>query len=113
MEGNQKGLVVFHAKSLLLSDVRFIVGEKGRQRVLKERQKNVHAYVEGNLESIELYKGINTNYPFYKTFKFPCINKGKQVSYNPYKLPYFFYVDDTSEITRSTVCVLNEHGLWC
>lgn len=39
--------VVAHADSLHLVDVRFVVSEKGRQRVLSERRKNVHAFAEG------------------------------------------------------------------
>jgi len=39
--------VVGHADNLHLVDVRFVVSEKGRQRVLSERRKNVHAFVEG------------------------------------------------------------------
>jgi hypothetical protein len=39
--------VVAHADNLHLVDVRFVVSEKGRQRVLAEGRKNVHAFAEG------------------------------------------------------------------
>ncbi len=39
--------VIAHADNLHLVDVRFVVSEKGRQRVLAERRKNVHAFAEG------------------------------------------------------------------
>ena len=42
--------MVAHVDSIWLSDVRFKVSEKGRERVLRERRKNVHAGVEGNWE---------------------------------------------------------------
>lgn len=39
--------VVAHAERLCLKDVRFIVSERGRQRVLRDGHKCVHAYAEG------------------------------------------------------------------
>jgi hypothetical protein len=41
------GLVVAHASELTLRDCSFKVSESGRQRVLREKRKNVHAYVVG------------------------------------------------------------------
>lgn len=40
--------VVGRAPEVLLADVRFKVSEAGRQRVLRERAKNVHAFVCGD-----------------------------------------------------------------
>ena len=40
---NQK--VVGHSNQLYLSDVEFRVRERGRQKVLKDRVENVHAFV--------------------------------------------------------------------
>lgn len=45
-----KGIVKVHAESLLLSEATFHVSQKGRERVLREQRKNVHAYVKGKLE---------------------------------------------------------------
>ena len=49
LEGEQKGRVIRHAATLTLSDCTFKVSEAGRQRVLRERRKNVHAGVVGHL----------------------------------------------------------------
>jgi hypothetical protein len=43
----QSGKVVAHAKRLCVSNCKFIVSESGRQRVIKEKQKNVHAFIKG------------------------------------------------------------------
>jgi hypothetical protein len=43
----QDGLVVDHAKALILENPIFCVSEAGRQRVLREQRKNVHAKVIG------------------------------------------------------------------
>jgi len=44
------GIVVHRCKAISISNPKFVVSEKGRQRVLKERQKNVHAVVRGEFE---------------------------------------------------------------
>lgn len=41
------GLVVAHSKTVQLKDAKFVVNASGRRRVLREKQKNVHAYVVG------------------------------------------------------------------
>lgn len=41
------GLVIAHVDSFTVSDVEFVVRESGRQKVLRERRKNVHAFVRG------------------------------------------------------------------
>lgn len=48
-EGTKKGLVIAHMDSLILKDVTFHVSEAGRQRVLRERAKNIHAVTRGTL----------------------------------------------------------------
>lgn len=56
-----------------LEDVKFKVSEAGRQRVLREKKKNVHAFLEGK-----------------ETF-FDCdIGETTRIYYNPYKSKYFF-----------------------
>jgi len=40
------GLVMAHVDSITLKNVKFKVSAKGRERVLKEKAKNVHAGVE-------------------------------------------------------------------
>jgi hypothetical protein len=43
------GRIVKHMANVVLRNCRFVVQEGGRQRVLRERRKNVHAFVEGVL----------------------------------------------------------------
>lgn len=62
----QNGVVVFHCDRLGLSDCRFNVSKAGRERVRKEKKKNVHARISGYLSSYT-YNG-----------------QGVSVSYNPY-----------------------------
>lgn len=53
MEGPFKGRVVAHAKGVALDDARTIVSQAGRERVLREGRKNVHAYIEGYIHAVQ------------------------------------------------------------
>lgn len=59
--------VVAHLEKFILEDCEFRVSQKGRERVLREKQKNVHAYIKAK-------KLIVTDEDF----------NGSQVHYNPY-----------------------------
>jgi hypothetical protein len=45
----ETGLVIAHADEVTLEECSFVVSEKGRARVLKEKRKNVHAFARGLL----------------------------------------------------------------
>ncbi len=70
LEGPMKGRVVAHRHDVLINDATFKVSEAGRQRVIRERCKNVHAGVSGT------WHDDNIN------FSFVSINGGA-VMYNP------------------------------
>jgi len=71
----QDGLVKAHCDRAWLSDCRFHVNENGRQRVLREGKKYVHAYVIGHMFGWPIdSKDFPARYP---------------VSYNPFKGPNF------------------------
>ncbi|WEG18640.1 hypothetical protein PQ478_09175 [Alkalihalophilus pseudofirmus] len=53
IKDKKSGLVVAHADKVLLHNAKYIVSEKGRQRVISERTKNVHAVVEGAFVGLE------------------------------------------------------------
>lgn len=71
----QEGIVRCHTKMATLRDAEFIVGPKGRQRVLREKRKNVHAFVRGFLVSPKVFS----------TFR-----GWMRVRYNPYVSDVFF-----------------------
>lgn len=82
--------VVRHANRVFLKDVKFKVSEAGRQRVIKEKKKNVHAFITGE-EMLPLY-----------------MPNGESVFYNPYKFSSF--VDkDAKPIHESTFASVNGH----
>lgn len=95
LEGMYKGKVVAHATSVALSSVTMKVSEAGRQRVLKEKRKNVHAGLVGDLEAVHnaywrypvsVYVGAITGGQ--------DITDGQKITYNPYRAPMFHHVDD-------------------
>jgi hypothetical protein len=83
---SRNGKVITHADYVKLTDVEFRVRQGGREKVVREKSKNVHSFVIGTLEDY---------------CKFPCENLPSEpnsniVTYNPYK--YNSYViKDTEE----------------
>lgn len=86
----QGGLVVAHIESVLLSSVSFKVNEGGRERVIKEKKKNVHAFIVGHI--------LNVN-------STPVSLLRRAITYNPYKYGYFYFKDDNSK------AILNSNNL--
>lgn len=66
----QDGLVVAHASGIALTGVQFIVNAAGREKVLREKRKNVHAFVTGYVAR-------------------ECPPYTLRASYNPYKAGNF------------------------
>jgi len=74
-----KGKVIAHVCKATLKDASYVVQPAGRARVLRDKKKNVHAFVRG-----ELVDGLDAG-----------IYKEDYVSYNPYKAATF--VDSEGE----------------
>ena len=70
-----KGKVIEHAQEVTLTDARFHVQQAGRERVLKQKRKNVHAYISGKLKE---------TFWFIQAPKYIWTAK-QHVTYNPYK----------------------------
>lgn len=70
---NGQWKVTAHPFTAYLKNVKFKVSEAGRQRVLQQRRKNVHAFVTG-----ELIDSLPKNY-----------DKFDSARYNPYELEKF------------------------
>jgi hypothetical protein len=81
LEGPNKGRVIDRADTVLLQVARPKVSEAGRQRVLKEKRKNVHAGVVGYL--------VNASDV---ALAVPAESYG--VTYNPYFYSTFVHCDD-------------------
>ena len=76
-ERHDYGKVVAHTNSLVLNDAKFVVSQAGRNRVLKEKKKNVHAGLSG-----------------YYVDRVPVPAVSFDVTYNPYKYDSFVDTED-------------------
>lgn len=96
LEGANKGRVIAHRDALVLYHAKFKVSEAGRQRVLKEQRKNVHAGVVGIW-----YDEVDAD----KTLR---VRDTTAVTYNPYKYDSFVTVDDQQRIDEAWCVVLKD-----
>ena len=97
-EGEHKGKVVAHCEQIGLMDAKPKVSERGRQRVIAEQKKNVHAGITGKLLWID---GASVN-----------TETARKVSYNPYKKPHFVYTEDLTEFNGCGYAVLKDKSVW-
>lgn len=106
MDGPDKGKVTRHAKSLVLDDCVFKVSEAGRQRVIKEKRKNVHAGVVGTIDMVFLDCASS---PVGDGFGIR-----KRVTYNPYKHASFVDADDPSIPVHkaASVVMCDDKSVW-
>ena len=87
------GIVVLKADYVRLMNVKFLVGEKGKEKVRSVKQKNVHAYVSG----------ILLDYCEFPCDDIPIPESNTVIKYNP-------YFDETFVIkkTREPIFTANE-----
>ena len=97
LEGPMKGRVVAHRHTVLLNDATFKVSEAGRQRVIREQRKNVHAGVSGTWFNVGAGSGLH---------QFVTIN-GSAIMYNPYKYSTFVHLYGEHPITSARLVALN------
>ena len=93
LEGDRKGRVVAHSNTVLLESCKFKVSEAGRQRVLREKRKNVHAGVTGTWINADR---VESCYEFLSMV-------GRQVSYNPYKYSSFIIKATEQSVDKADV----------
>lgn len=91
-----RGRVQSHCETVTLGDVTFRVSEAGRQRVLRERRKNVHAVVRGTLVA---YGGVVGECTL-------------EVTYNPYESGTFRYALTGMPVLTAKVAYLHNGKVW-
>lgn len=82
-----KGKVVAHAYRVVIDNPEFKVSQAGRQRVLKEKRKNVHAGVSD----------------IFNAYSSPNTDKALRVSYNPYKSCHFYDIESHAPIYNAAI----------
>lgn len=86
------GRVILHTDKVHIRDPQFVVRKSGRDRVLREGKKNVHAFVRGEITHFD---DFNPDYLDYSL-----------VSYNPYKHDTFVDVCDVTPVRTAKRAVL-------
>ena len=84
------GRILFHTKELVLDTCTLVVLESGRQKVLKEKRKNVHAGIRGTIGCIK--------------------NKitSEEIYYNPYLYQQFIIKSTKQSIKKADRIYLSE-----
>ena len=96
---DKKGWRVFkHSFALHVKDAKMLVNETGRQRVINEKRKNVHAFIYA---------------PFAEEYSKERTPRMKKVcSYNPYKAGYFQDKETGEPIHELPELVLRHGVVW-
>lgn len=104
--------VVAHACQVILSDAEFKVSERGRQRTIQKKQKNVHAIIEGDLifaDDLTYMENKNTRFKFIRRQK--MLDNDIKVVYNPYKYSKFTVEESNLSVTRAEQVSVISNGL--
>lgn len=97
----QNGVPKASAKQVRLADVEFRIRPSGRDRMLRERKRNVHAYAIGRL--------IDFTYPDEDR----VLEKihGRTVSYSPYGKAAFMDIESNTPVTVAETVHFGEDGV--
>ena len=82
------GRVINYLESGHIQNGRFQVSEASRQRCLREKKRNVHAFIVSEKEPTQL--------------QYPPLENVSEVSYNPHRGGTFFLKSDGSIVTFAT-----------
>ena len=85
----KRGLVIDHVSSILLKNAEFVVQPAGRKRVVKEKRKNVQAYIRGERVAVASFDG-----------------KSERITYNPYKNKSFVSVETGKPVYKKAIVAI-------
>lgn len=102
--------VVAHTDCIMLNECEFIVRKTGRDKVLKTKQKNVHAFIKGYISK---QGGMGVTAEDGETSQHHTLPA--KIEYNPYKSDSFLITNLTmkpSPIKGALVVTLNKKGVY-
>lgn len=100
---------VQHAHTLLLNNVKFAVQPAGREKVIREKKKNVHAFVRGEVAFVrhDITEDDGDLSP---------ANMDRQsyrrVTYNPYKYDSFVFCDSGAPVHEARQVAIIGREIW-
>jgi hypothetical protein len=95
-----KGKVVSHQKSVVVNNPCFVVSAAGRARVLKEKRKNVHAFVRGEAYPVDI-----SCERFHKL----TTMRWKMIKYNPYKFSSFVLASNETPVSTADIAIIRRN----
>jgi len=98
----QRGVIKASARQVRLIGVEFRVREAGRQRMISERRKNVHAFAVGRL--------VDYVHPSDAREMEPIVGRG--AFYDPYRYPSFVDRETKAPVTAVSVAQFGEDGVF-
>ena len=96
VRNTKTGRVINHVDNIHIEDATLVVQPSGREKVLRERRKNGHAFVRGYIK--EDY-GIKDNW--YSV---------QEIEYNPYKTNTFVVKETGVPVHNASYVYLNTNG---
>ena len=100
---------VQHAHTLLLNNVKFAVQPAGREKVLREKKKNVHAFVRGEVAFVRPTSADDDG-------DLSPANMERQgyrpITYNPYKYDSFVFADTGEPVYSARQVAIIGRQLW-
>lgn len=99
------GRVAGYAEDVILENVKFVVSEAGRQRVLREKRKGVHAYARGEVlsadepDTAKIARTLGAK------------SDWESLRYNPYLFETFVRAADEAPVFEAKYARLNKDGL--
>jgi hypothetical protein len=99
------GRVIEHTNSVTIQNATFVVRPGGRSRALRERKRNVHAFVVGDLVTECIDACCNRK---------SVVNEWSSVRYNPFKAGTFMChrTDRFRPIKAAPLVRLDNEGAW-
>lgn len=110
LEGPNKGRVIAHSSMVEMSDCSFKVSEAGRQRVLAEKRKNVHAGIVGTVRTIGENMDLLSRTAMRREANW--VRHGghpayEPITYNPYKFSTFVRRSTETPVTSARWALLD------
>jgi ribulose 1,5-bisphosphate carboxylase large subunit-like protein len=109
--GPVKGRVIDVVDAAVLTDVTFVVHEAGRQRVIRDKAKGVHAFVQGTLERMYAVDTLDTDTTGSDLLPTHGAHLAR-IGYDPYKTPKMVREDCHVAVEQAAAAVATPAGVF-
>ena len=114
-EKADRGLKVGEGTYVVIHNVKFAVQHGGRERCIRQSQRNVHAFVRGDWNAMAHFGGTDATEleaAFTRCRLYHENFSLEEVTYNPYKYNSFVLKDTGKAIHSAPWCVCTGTGVW-